>query len=143
MKQGFDLRKKTQFMTLSGHEDSITGLRLSSDGNYLLSNSMDNTLRSWDIRPFVNGNRSQGIFMGHQHTFEQSLLRCSWNGDGSRVAGGSGDRFVYVWDVATKKILFKLPGHKGTVNDVDFHPFEPIIASASSDKSIYLGELPF
>ena len=35
-------------------------------------------------------------------------------------------RFVYVWDTVTKKILYKLPGHNGSVNDVDFHPSEPI-----------------
>ena len=35
-------------------------------------------------------------------------------------------RFVYVWDTVTQRILYKLPGHLGTVNDVDFHPNEPI-----------------
>jgi WD40 repeat protein len=29
----------------------------------------------------------------------------------------------------------------GTVNEVAFHPDEPIIASCSSDKKIYLGEI--
>ena len=75
------------------------------------------------------------------------------------VAAGSADRFVYVWDTATRRILYKLPGHLGSVNDVDFHLIEPIgkkvicvaptrvyistflsVLSASSDKSIYLGE---
>ena len=37
-------------------------------------------------------------------------------------------------------MLYKLPGHLGSVNDVDFHSVEPIILSASSDKQIYLGE---
>ena len=36
------------------------------------------------------------------------------------------DRFVYVWDTTTRRILYKLPGHAGSVNDVDFHPEEPI-----------------
>lgn len=48
---------------------------------------------------------------------------------------------VYVWNVATTKILFKLPGHKGCVNEVVFHPKEPIIASCSNDKTVFLGEL--
>lgn len=29
----------------------------------------------------------------------------------------------------------------GSINDVDFHPNEPIILSGSSDKNLYLGEL--
>ncbi len=26
--------------------------------------------------------------------------------------------FVYVWDAATSKLVFKLPGHNGSVNEV-------------------------
>ena len=36
--------------------------------------------------------------------------------------------------------MYKLPGHLGSVNDVDFHRMEPIVLSASNDKQIYLGE---
>ncbi len=32
-------------------------------------------------------------------------------------------------------------GHTATVQEVDFHPNEPIIGSCSSDKKIYLGEI--
>ena len=49
-------------------------------------------------------------------------------------------RNVYVWDTATRKIQYKLPGHMGSVNDVDFHSLEPIVMSVGSDKQIYLGE---
>lgn len=31
-----------------------------------------------------------------------------------------------IWDFSSRKILYKLPGHKGCVNEVDFHPKEPI-----------------
>lgn len=39
--------------------------------------------------------------------------------------------------------VLQLPGHKGSVNEAVFHPKEPIIGSASSDKNIYLGEIDF
>lgn len=48
---------------------------------------------------------------------------------------------VYVWNASTRQIEYKLPGHSGSVNDASFHPKEPIVASGSSDKQIYLGEL--
>lgn len=48
---------------------------------------------------------------------------------------------MYIWDVTSRRILYKLPGHNGSVNDVDFHPNETIIVSGSSDKQIYLGEI--
>eukprot|EP01114_Cavostelium_apophysatum_P008884 TRINITY_DN2181_c0_g1_i1.p1 TRINITY_DN2181_c0_g1~~TRINITY_DN2181_c0_g1_i1.p1 ORF type:complete len:359 (+),score=77.79 TRINITY_DN2181_c0_g1_i1:118-1194(+) len=138
----WDWRKlKDTLMTLDGHTDTVTGLSLSHDGSYLLSNAMDNRVCIWDVRPFVNTTRLQKEFAGVQHNFEKTLLRCAWSKDGSKISAGSADRFVYVWDTTTRKILYKLPGHRGTVNAVDFHPQEPIIASASSDHSIYLGEI--
>ena len=38
---------------LSGHLETITDISISPAGNQLLSNSMDNTLKIWDISPFV------------------------------------------------------------------------------------------
>ncbi|XP_063951184.1 U5 small nuclear ribonucleoprotein 40 kDa protein-like [Lytechinus pictus] len=137
----WDLRKNGLLYKMSGHSDSVTGLELSPDGSYIVSNSMDNTLRIWDVRPFASPERCVKIFQGHQHNFEKNLLRCSWSPDGSKVAAGSADRHVYVWDTTSRRILYKLPGHVGSVNQIDFHPHEPIILSCSSDKQIYLGEI--
>jgi len=124
-----------------GHTDTVTGIRLSPDGNHLLTNAMDDTVRVFDVRPYVKGNRCVKILQGSQHNFEKNLLRCAWSPDGSRISAGSSDRLVNIWDYHSGKIMYKLPGHRGSVNDVDFHPTEPIIASASSDNNIYLGEI--
>lgn len=138
----WDIKKGAVQQVLSGHTDTVTGVSLSPDGNFLLSNAADNTLRMWDIRPFFAGkDRCVKLFRGHRHQMEKMLLRCAWSPDGKRVTAGSGDSFVYVWDVAGSKLEYKLPGHRGSVNEVAFHPKEPIIGSASSDKTIYLGEL--
>ena len=58
----WDIRKGNVFLKLEGHQDSITGIRVSPDGNYVLSNSMDNTVRIWDIRPFAKGERCLKVF---------------------------------------------------------------------------------
>ena len=50
----------------------------------------------------------------------------AWSPDGSKISAGSGDRMVYVWDTTSRRILYKFPGHTGSVNEVDFHPTEPI-----------------
>ena len=137
----WDIRAEKTTMELHGHTDTITGLALDQDGSYVLSNSMDNTLRKWDIRPYAPSERCVQLFTGHAHNFEKNLLRCSWSPDGSKVAAGSAERNVCVWDVVRCNLLYKLPGHAGSVNDVQFHPKEPIIMSCSSDKQIYLGEI--
>eukprot|EP00249_Psilotum_nudum_P009836 c22181_g1_i1 orf=149-1237(+) len=137
----WDLRKTEVLLHLQGHVDTITGMELSPDGSYLLSNSMDCTLRIWDMRPYAPQNRCVKIFTGHQHNFEKNLLKCSWSPDGSKVTAGSADRMLYIWDTTSRRILYKLPGHSGSVNESVFHPMEPIVGSCSSDKQIYLGEI--
>lgn len=137
----WDLRKKEVLFRMRGHSDTVTGMKLSPDGSYLLTTAMDNTVRIWDVRPFAPQERCVKIFQGNQHIFEKNLLRVAWSPDGGKVSAGSGDRFLYIWDTTSRRILYKLPGHTGSVNDVDFHPFEPIVASGSSDKKIYLGEV--
>lgn len=56
--------------------------------------------------------------------FENTLIRVAWSkhDQGARIAVGGGDRTVTVWEVETGKVLYKLPGHKGTVTGVDLHP---------------------
>lgn len=140
--KAWDLRNHEVAYTLAGHTDTVTGISLSPDGSYLLSNGMDNKLYTWDVRPFVTGpSRCMKRFEGHQHNFEKLLLRCSWSPDGMRVASGSADQYVNIWDTTNSQLLYKLPGHKGSVNEVSFHPLAPIISSCGSDKNIYLGEI--
>lgn len=63
--QVWDLRKDDEpSLQLKGHSDTVTGLRLSPDGSHLLSNSMDNTLREWDVRPYAPPNRCTKVFTG-------------------------------------------------------------------------------
>ena len=97
-----------------------------------------------------------------QHNYEKSLLKCSWSSDGEKVLSGSTENTVFIWDYPSSELLYHLPGHKGTVNEVGlfvekvglcffntpapthqvvYHPKEPIIASCSNDKTIFLGEL--
>jgi Prp8 binding protein len=151
----YDLRftSKVLYTIAGAHTDTVTGMQLSPTGRFLLSNGMDNTMRMYDVRAYVAGgdakqqqqqqqsHRLLKTFRGGTHDFQKNLQRCGWSPDEKRVSGGSANRFVNVWDVATTNILYALPGHTGCVNDVQFHPTEPIIASCGSDRKIYLGEL--
>ncbi|KTW32200.1 uncharacterized protein T551_00882 [Pneumocystis jirovecii RU7] len=125
----WDLRKKSILYKMIGHADTITSLNVSPD------------VRIFDIRPYVSSSRQIKLLKGALHGIEKNLIRAAWSSDGLRVAAGSADRTVIVWDVPTGKLTYKLPGHKACVNAVDFHRLEPILMSASSDRSIFLGEL--
>lgn len=137
----WDLKKGCVHYNLLGHLDTVTGLTVSPDGHHLLSNSMDNTLKSWNIKPSAPICRVEKTFLGHQHNFEKNLLRCSWSADGSMITAGSSDRTVYIWNFNTCDIMYRLAGHKGSVNEVVLSPCEPIVLSCSSDRQMYLGEI--
>lgn len=100
--------------------DTLTGLSLSPCGKSLLSNAMDNTVRVWDVQPFVveaeNSSREKKVLLGVQHNFEKNLLRCAWSPDGKLVTAGSADRAVCVWDAESGEIVHRLGGHTGSVN---------------------------
>ncbi|WVQ79574.1 hypothetical protein IAT38_001673 [Cryptococcus sp. DSM 104549] len=140
----WDLRTETILYTLRGHTDTIASLSLSPNGHFLASYALDSALIIYDVRPFSSDPmRVYRSLTGAPAGFEQTLIRCAWtrHDNGARIAVGGGDRTVTVWEVETGKVVYKLPGHKGTVTGVDFHPREPIILTGSKDTNMLLGEL--
>lgn len=123
----WDLRKQAVTYTLLGHTDTVTSLQMSPDNQTLLSNAHDSTVRTWDVRPFAPADRRIQTYDGAPTGQERNLLKASWDPKGEKIAAGSGDQSVAIWETQTGKLLNKLPGHRGAVNDVRFHPLgEPI-----------------
>src|SRR5439155_11009451 len=63
------------------------------------------------------------------HTWE--VFSVAFSPDGKRIASGSQDNMVKVWDAQTGKELLTLKGHTGYVNSVAFSPDGKRIASGS------------
>ncbi|KAH8834535.1 WD40-repeat-containing domain protein [Flagelloscypha sp. PMI_526] len=140
----FDLRKQERISLLSGHTATPTSLSLSPNGAYLLSPALSSVSIIHDIRPFSpSPTRVHRSLQGAPAGFENTLLKGAWSkdDDGRRVAVGGADRMVCVWDVESGGIVYKLPGHKGTVTCVDWHPKEPILLTGSKDGTMLLGEV--
>ena len=62
-----------EMLTLTGHSDSITGLCLSPDGNYLLSNGMDSALCRW-----VDFNNNYSILLNMHIYVSNALYTLQW-----------------------------------------------------------------
>ena len=131
----YDIRKKAVAYNMPGHTDTITSLSLSPDSQSLLSYSHDSTARTWDVRPFAPVDRSARTYAGAPVGVERNLVRASWSNNGDRIGVGSGDGSVVIWESRTGKLMYKLPGHRGTVNDVRFAPGEEPISTYSCFSS--------
>jgi WD40 repeat protein len=82
------------------------------------------------VRPFAPADRRLQTYDGAPTGQERNLLKASWDPKGEKIAAGSGDQSVAIWETRTGKLLNKLPGHRGAVNDVRFHPLgEPLCKS--------------
>ena len=76
----------------------------------------------------------QGLFALKGHA--GPVRSVAFSPDGQRLASGSDDQTVKIWDTATGKELFALKGHAGAVNSVAFSPDGQRLASGSSDKTV-------
>ncbi len=75
------------------------------------------------------------------HTLEghkSNVLSVAFSPDGKKVASGSKDRTIKLWEVSTGELLQTLKGHRNKVQSVAFSPDGRLLASGSEDNSVKL-----
>lgn len=135
-------------LTTENEMDSVTGISLSSDGDSILSLSMNGTAHLWDVRPFCPSD-DRLLYTYHKivSNYSMNLLRIHWSPDDLLFGVGSGDHSVNIHKVRPgiddmDTLVCSLPGHEGVVNEVIFQPNERYaVLSASSDKSLIYGSV--
>ena len=67
-----------------------------------------------------------------------SAWSVAFSPNGERVASGSSDHTVRIWDAATGQLQRELKGHSNIVWSVAFSPNGKRVASGSSDKTVQI-----
>ncbi len=118
---------------LTGHTGGVPSVTFSPDGSQLVSASVDETIRLWDVDIGVETHR----LIGH----EDDVWDVAFSPDGSQLASASDDKTIRLWDVDTGVEIRRLIGHEDGVWDVAFSPNGSQLASASEDETIRLWDV--
>ena len=89
----WDATEGTHLHMLEGHEEDVTVLAFSPDGEYLLSASHDQTARLWDAAEFELAD----VLAGH----ESSIQSVAFSADGAYLVTCGADATARLWDVET------------------------------------------
>ncbi|KAF8196823.1 WD40-repeat-containing domain protein [Mycena galopus ATCC 62051] len=119
---------------LRGHQDSVYSVVFTRDGHGIVSGSLDNTLKYWDLRGGKarkeGGKPSQCTtnFLGHK----DYVLSVAVSHDSHWFVSGSKDRGIQFWDQSGVAHCM-LQGHKNSVISISLGPTD-MLASGSGDN---------
>ena len=153
----WNYKLKRCLFTLLGHLDYIRTTVFHHEYPWILSASDDQTIRIWNWQ----SRQCIAVLTGHNHY----VMCANFHPKDDLVVSASLDQTIRVWDVSGLKektvsstnrgqsssgasadlfgvndavVKFVLEGHDRGVNWVDFHHSQPMIVSASDDRSIKL-----
>jgi WD40 repeat protein/serine/threonine protein kinase len=126
-------------VSLVGHERYVTGLAYTSDGNSLISASVDGTVRVWDIR---EGQMRRTLILP-TGTTELIFAALAVSPDGSTIAAGGDNQQIALWNDTHSDLPRILPqSHTDSILALAFSPDGQTLASAGWDKAILLWDVP-
>ena len=87
-------RVRNVISRLKGHGDSVYAVAYSPDGKYLVTGSLDHTLKLWEVATGKEV-KTYGGTAGHK----KMVLCVAFSPDGHTIASGGADNTLKVWDV--------------------------------------------
>jgi guanine nucleotide-binding protein subunit beta-2-like 1 protein len=121
---------------LTGHNNAVASVTLSSDGQFALSGSWDKTLRLFDL----NTGATVRTFQGHT----KDVFSVAFSGDNRQIVSGSRDKTIRLWNtLAECKYTITEEMHTDWVSSVVFSPSAkmPLIVSGGWDKLVKVWNL--
>ncbi len=118
-----------QMNSFEGHQDLVTGLAFSPNGQSFLSSSRDGTVRWWELK--AKGRTQVFTIPGGSVTAITFV-------DNERFATAGSDHTIRLWQLASGTELHRFEGHQGTITSLSFSPVKNLLLSSSVDRSARL-----
>jgi WD40 repeat protein len=120
---------------LLGHDSSVLSVSISSDGQTLVSGSLDNTIKIWNLET----GELRRTLTGH----DSSVYSVSISSDGQTLVSGSDDKTIKIWNLETGELRRTLTGHDSSVYSVSISSDGQTLVSGSLDNTIKIWNLSF
>ncbi|KAG9293369.1 hypothetical protein G9A89_007615 [Geosiphon pyriformis] len=124
---------KKSFGGTGKHSRSITGLACDPLNRYLISSSLDGTVKIWDI---------QTATLTNTIIIASPITNLQLKTDSNLLAIVSDDLCIRVIDVETYKIIREFWGHRNRITDITYNSDGRWIVSSSLDSTIRTWDLP-
>ena len=129
----------------------VLSVAYSPDGRFLLTGNSDGIARLWATPESPPLRTLQGIepgpaFLIHEMSGEYTYITpgvtsVAVSPDGRYILAGGQDNVARIWEFANGKLVHRLVGHTGMVNDVAFSPDGKLALTASDDFTLRLWDV--
>ncbi|WYZ35562.1 hypothetical protein EsH8_X_000209 [Colletotrichum jinshuiense] len=134
----------TCVQTLEEHKFGVRSVAYSANGRWLASASGDKTVKVWDAETGACMHTLEGVCLEPNHDeviYKAGVHSVAFSADSKRLAAGSSDKTVKVWNPATGACIKTLKGHDNEIRSVAFSSDCLLLASGSSDNTVKIWEL--
>ncbi len=122
------VHQTSEINRLQSHRDSVVTVNFSPKGDFLVTGSIDNTVKIW---------HPKGTLLRTIFAHDRPITRVAVSPDGKLIASASVDQTVKIWQPDGNQTA-TLQGHTEGVTGVSFAPNGDLIATSSQDKTIKL-----